>query len=104
MFHSERQYRRISEGASIRYERLMEKMMEEIERQEDEQERKRSRGADGKMAHSNLTDEEKRNKIHAEVIKRMEGISGARKVALSRYFIPFVSIYRCCFVLYSFVG
>lgn len=74
IFRGERQYRRITESAAVRYERMMEKVVEDIEREEDEQERKRSR-ADGDRRHKkgiNLTDEEKRSRILAEAQKRMQ--------------------------------
>jgi len=56
-------------------------MIEDIERQEDEQERKRVR-IEGKIQQhrSNLTDEEKRNWILAEATKRMQGISDTKTV------------------------
>lgn len=74
VFHSERHYRRMSESASVRYERLMEKMMEDLERQEEEQERKRMRrSSDGRLERPpNLTDEEKRLRIHAEAAKQLD--------------------------------
>ena len=56
-------------------------MIEDIERQEDEQERKRVR-IEGKIQQhrSNLTEEEKRNWILAEATKRMQGISDTKTV------------------------
>lgn len=74
VFRGERQYRRITESAAVRYERMMEKVVEDIEREEDEQERKRLR-ADGDHRRNkeiNLTDEEKRCRILAEAQKRMQ--------------------------------
>ena len=68
----------MSEGASVRYERLMEKMVEDIERQEDEQERKRSRTEGG--GRPNMTDEEKRSWIFAEATRRMEAHSDSKSV------------------------
>lgn len=73
IFRGERQYRRISENAAMQYERMMEKLVEEIEREEDEQDRKRTKADSGRRnISSNLTDEEKRNRVHAEVQKRMQ--------------------------------
>lgn len=74
IFRGERQYRRITESAAMRFERMMEKVVEDIEREEDEQERKRIR-ADGNRHRNkeiNLTDEEKRSRILAEAQKRMQ--------------------------------
>ncbi|XP_057378960.1 uncharacterized protein LOC130701035 [Daphnia carinata] len=74
IFRGERQYRRITESAAVRYERMMEKVVEDIEREEDEQERKRLRG-DGDRRNKkgiNLTDEEKRSRILVEAQKRMQ--------------------------------
>ncbi|KAI9551569.1 hypothetical protein GHT06_021902 [Daphnia sinensis] len=74
IFRGERQYRRITESAAVRYERMMEKVVEDIEREEDEQERKRLR-ADGDRRSKkgiNLTDEEKRSRILVEAQKRMQ--------------------------------
>ena len=74
VFRGERQYRRITESAAMRFERMMEKIVEDIEREEDEQERKRIR-VDGNRYHNreiNLTDEEKRSRILAEAQKRMQ--------------------------------
>lgn len=74
IFRGERQYRRITESAAMRFERMMEKVVEDIEREEDEQERKRIR-ADGNRQPNkeiNLTDEEKRSRILAEAQKRMQ--------------------------------
>lgn len=73
IFHGERQYRRISENAAMRYEHMMEKLVEDIEREEDEQDRKRTKAEGGRLnTSSNLTDEEKRSRVHAEVQKRMQ--------------------------------
>jgi len=74
IFRGERQYRRITESAAMRFERMMEKVVEDIEREEDEQEKKRIR-ADGNRHRNkeiNLTDEEKRSRILAEAQKRMQ--------------------------------
>ena len=79
MFHSERHYRRISDNASLRYERLMEKMIEDIERQEEEQERKRMKRSDDGQS-SKPSEEEKRMRIHAEATKRMAANSSSQKV------------------------
>lgn len=72
VFHGERQYRKISESATMHYERVMEKLIDDIEREEDEQDRKRTRADGGRLQLTkNLTDEEKRSKILDEAQKRM---------------------------------
>lgn len=53
-----------------KYERIMEQVVETIEREEEEQDRKRSRS--GGTRYQNLTDEEKRIKIQTEARKRIE--------------------------------
>jgi CRISPR/Cas system-associated endonuclease Cas3-HD len=60
---------------------MMEKIVEDIEREEDEQERKRKK-LDSRREF-NLTDEEKRSRIHAEALKRMEEtVSNMKGVSL----------------------
>ena len=73
IFHGERRYRRISENAAMQYERMMEKLMEDIEREEDEKERKRTRTEGGqRKMEANLMDEEKQCRVLAEAQKRMQ--------------------------------
>lgn len=60
----------MSEGLASKYERMMEQLVETIEREEEEQDRKRSRSDSSRFR--NLTDEEKRNRIHTEARKRIE--------------------------------
>ncbi len=72
----------------MRFERMMEKVVEDIEREEDEQERKRIR-ADGNRLRNkeiNLTDEEKRSRILAEAQKRMQ--MNMKSVRLLRFPYP----------------
>ena len=60
---------------------MMEKLLEDIEREEDEQERKRKK-FDSRQEF-NLTDEEKRSKIVAEARKRMdESVSNMKGVSI----------------------
>ena len=83
VFHNERHYRRISENSAVRYERMMEKFVEDIEREEDEQERKRKKPDGYHHKEFNLTDEEKRFRILAEARKRMEeSVSTTKGVSL----------------------
>lgn len=51
----------------------MEKIVEDIEREEDEQDRKRTRTEGGRrQIEVNLTDEEKRRRIHEEAHRRIQ--------------------------------
>lgn len=56
----------------MRYERMMEKLVEDIEREEDEQERKRTRAEGSRHKNVNLSDEERRCKVLTEAQKRMQ--------------------------------
>ena len=90
IFRGERQHRRLSESAAMRYERMMEKIVEDIEREEDEQDRKRIRDEGGRRKQEvNLTDEEKRRRIHEEAHKRMQTSlkTVSRKMQVNLYFL-----------------
>ncbi len=56
----------------MRYERMMEKFVEDIEREEEEQERKRTRAEVGRHKTVSLSDEERRCKVLTEAQKRMK--------------------------------
>ena len=78
LFRSERYYRKTVENVASDYERMLEKIVEDVERETDEEERKRRR-INGNRSDFNLTDEEKSRKIQVEARKRMEQALSTRK-------------------------
>lgn len=81
----------------------MEKLVEDIEREEDEQDRKRTKAEGGRHnTNSNLTDEEKRSRVHAEVQKRMQAnIKSVNQPTMYKFSTSFNllvirwKVYRC---------
>ena len=90
LFRSERYYRKTVENVASDYERMMEKIVEDVERETDEEERKRRR-INGNRSDFNLTDEEKSRKIQVEARKRMEQALSTRKQVFDHFYISFVN-------------
>jgi hypothetical protein len=63
----------------------MEKIIEDVERETDEEERKLRR-INGNRLHFNLTDEEKTRKIQVEARKRMDQALLTRKQVFDNFF------------------
>lgn len=76
MFRSERFHRKASDGSVFEFERQMEKMVDDVERETDlrERQRRRHNGSAGC-----LSDEERRSSIIAEAQKRMQQVLSSRK-------------------------
>ena len=65
----------------------MEQVVETIEREEEEQYRKRSRSDSNRF--QNLTDEEKRDRIHTEARKRIEkNMQSMKKATIAKNLFP----------------
>ena len=79
VFRSERYYWRASESAACDYERMMEKIVDDVEREAEERQRKRRRIGGTANSHHHLTEEQTQLEIQTETRKRLEQMLANRK-------------------------